>query len=77
MGHAAFIVLHLAAALFAGAMLLFLTIPLHILYGAYTNRVPRPGAVDPALQTFCPDCGERVLRVARKCRHCGGALTPS
>jgi hypothetical protein len=75
MGHATFIVLHLVAVLFAGAMLLFLTIPLHVLYGAFTNRAP--SAADAELQTFCPDCGERVLRVARKCKHCGSGLTPS
>ena len=33
----------------------------------------------PTLYThvICPDCREFVLKKARKCKHCGCALTPS
>lgn len=28
------------------------------------------------VHTKCPECRELVLRDARKCKHCGSALTP-
>ncbi len=37
-----------------------------------------PRAATPAeIQRPCPSCGEMILKVARKCRHCGEFLEPS
>lgn len=74
MGTLLFIVLHTLAALF-GAVLLFVTIPAHLIYLAVRNRgEPKPNA---ATHRKCPDCRELVLHDARVCKHCGCRLIPS
>lgn len=83
MGHFLFILLHLAAlVLFAWA--LFLTVPLHILFVAVRKPsaekpfIPGPGDIKNGYvpEVHCPDCRELVRADARKCKHCGTALTP-
>jgi len=79
MGHAIFIVLHLLAVAF-GAVLLFVTIPLHLIYAV--NRRTAKGVATaqpgPSARTHnhCPDCQEFVLKSANVCRFCGRALQP-
>jgi rRNA maturation protein Nop10 len=34
-------------------------------------------AISPKTHLKCPDCREFVLKDARKCKHCGCALTPT
>lgn len=34
------------------------------------------GVITPQTHVKCPDCRELVLHDARKCKHCGCALTP-
>lgn len=77
MGHLLFIVMHLMAALIF-AWLLFLTIPLHLIYAATKSRGSRPSADSPGPDTHvrCPDCRELVRMDAIKCKHCGTALVP-
>lgn len=39
--------------------------------------IPGPGDLpNPSTHVRCPDCREFVHRDARKCKHCGTALTP-
>jgi hypothetical protein len=82
MGHVLFILLHLIAVLFTGFVLLFLTIPLHLIYAVLGNRssnsTPAPAVDAPRPETHvrCPECRELVRRDARKCKHCGTGLTP-
>lgn len=78
MGHFIFVVFHFVAIIFLGGSLLLLTVPLHLIYYAVKrnnpNRVPQP---NPRTHVRCPDCQELVLKEARKCKHCGTALTPA
>lgn len=74
MGNLLFIVLHTLAALF-GAVLLFVTIPAHLIYLAVRSRSgPKPS---PATHVKCPECRELVLHDAKVCKHCGCRLIPS
>ncbi|MCU0920185.1 MAG: zinc ribbon domain-containing protein [Burkholderiaceae bacterium] len=85
MGHVLFVLLHLAALAFGLWGLLF-TIPLHLIYAAVRasrtaeppQSFPGPGDIAAgAVPTVrCPDCRELVRGDARKCKHCGSALTP-
>lgn len=73
MGHLIFFVFHLVALLYGWGFLL-LTVPLHLIYAAIrSNRRAPPVEED---QVRCPDCRELIRWDARKCRHCGTALTP-
>jgi hypothetical protein len=36
-----------------------------------------PGPVLPGGQTACPYCGETILSVAKKCKHCGEMIDPA
>ena len=72
MGHFLFLVLHLIAIIFA-AVLLFITIPAHLIYIAITAAGPTP---TPATHVKCPDCRELVLKDASVCKHCGCTLIP-
>lgn len=76
MGHLFFVLLHIAALLFFGVAFLFLTVPLHLIYGVLRSRsFGRPAAEDVP-QVRCPECRELVRADANKCKHCGSALTP-
>src|SRR5690349_17696191 len=72
-GHVIFAALHVLALLFAW-VLLFVTVPLHILYAVMTR--PKPGEPTPYTHYRCPDCREYVLNGAKVCKHCGRALAP-
>ena len=75
MGHAIFLALHLGAILF-GAVLLVVTIPLHLSYAVLRGR--QTGAAhDQAPQVHCPACRELVRHDATLCKHCGTVLTPT
>ncbi len=85
MGNFVFIVLHLCAVLF-GLWGLVITLPLHLIYLAVrakpsTAAVKYPGPGDLAQgivgQVNCPECKELIRSDARKCKHCGSAVTPS
>lgn len=39
------------------------------------DRSPHASQPVPATHIDCPHCGKRILREARVCRHCGGAVT--
>jgi|JI10StandDraft_1071094.scaffolds.fasta_scaffold1798142_1 hypothetical protein len=75
MGHFLFLVLHLIA-LVAGAVLLFVTIPSHLIYIAIKGRKQDSSAPSPETHVKCPDCRELVLKDARTCKHCGCKLVP-
>ena len=75
MGHLIFIVLHLIALLF-GAILLFVTIPAHLIYIAMKSKKRDPNAPTPWSHVRCPDCKELVLKEATVCKHCGCKLVP-
>jgi len=77
MGHFVFIVLHVLAFISAG-MLLFITIPLHIIYAVQTDKAARADPERPTPETHvrCPDCKELVRNDANVCKHCGCKLTP-
>lgn len=81
MGHFLFLVLHLIA-LFAGGVLLFLTIPLHVIYaymrsrGEAAARAQAATTPSPATHVRCPDCKELVLKEATVCKHCRCKLIP-
>lgn len=78
MGHALFVILHLSAAIFLGAGLLVITIPLHLIYGVLQARHGASSAADEsAFQVRCPACRELVRHDASLCKHCGSALTPT
>ena len=73
MGHFLFIILHLIA-VFLGMVLLFVTIPAHLIYAAIANRrADRPTA---KTHLTCPDCKELILKQAHVCKHCGCKLIP-
>jgi hypothetical protein len=77
MGHLIFVALHVIAALFA-PVLLFVTVPLHLVYAALStgNAVARRAQPTPATHVRCPDCKELVHREANVCPHCACALLP-
>jgi hypothetical protein len=75
MGHLIFIVLHLVA-LFFGAILLFLTIPAHLIFAAIRSKKRDPNTPRPDTHVRCPDCKEFVLKDATVCKHCGCKLIP-
>ena len=79
MGHLLFLLLH-TVALLTGAVWLFITIPLHIVYSAVGRRnAPAPGPesqASPRTHVKCPDCRELVQKDARVCKHCGCKLVP-
>ena len=84
MGHLLFAVLHLIALIFF-AWTLTLTIPLHLIYAAVSRNAPKrevfiPGPGDIAAgyvgQVNCPECRELIRADAKKCKHCGAAVTP-
>lgn len=78
MGHVLFVILHLGAAVFLGAGLLIITIPLHLIYGVLQARQSASAAADDsATQVRCPACREPVRYDASLCKHCGSALTPT
>jgi hypothetical protein len=74
MGHLIFVVLHFIALLF-GAMLLLVTIPLHLIYGVAGGR---RGPAPPNRWTHvkCPWCFELVFKKASICPHCRQGLVP-
>lgn len=76
MGHLVLLIMHVAALLTAPAAL-FLTIPLHLIYGT-TGRKGQPEAESPNPSTHvrCPDCRELVRKDASICKHCGCRLAP-
>lgn len=76
MGHLVFLVLHAIAILF-GVVLLFVTVPLHLIYAA-TRRSAKRGPPEPSARTHnrCPACQEFVLKGANVCRFCGTKLIP-
>lgn len=76
-GHFLFVMLHIIAVAVAGIGLLFLTIPMHLIYGVIASR-GSGGSAKPQYVTHvrCHACSEYVLREANKCKHCGEALTP-
>lgn len=79
MGHAVFTVLHVIAVLVAGLQLLYLTIPLHLIYAVLSGRSRASGdpeAPSPRTHVRCPICRELVRRDASKCRYCGAELAP-
>jgi hypothetical protein len=80
MGHLIFVVMHLLCLLF-GSLGLLLTIPLHLIYAAISNRSSKPSSSSDAddWKTYgrCPYCKEQVRRDAVKCKHCGSVLDPA
>lgn len=75
MGHLIFVILHATALLF-GAVLLFLTIPAHLVYAAVRTKKHDPDAPRPNTHDRCPDCKEFVRNEAKVCKHCGCKLIP-
>lgn len=73
MAHLLFLVMHLLA-LFLAAVLLFVTVPAHLIYVAVVRN--RPARPTPATHVKCPACKELVLKEARVCKHCGERLIP-
>jgi hypothetical protein len=69
MGHFLFLLLH-AGALLVYPPALWVTLPLHLIYGVLGRR--RADALHR-----CPDCKELVLKAAVVCKHCGCRLKPS
>lgn len=43
------------------------------MFGA-SSREPRAPEIDPMLFRDCPDCGQPVLHIAPRCRHCGHTM---
>ena len=74
MGHLFFVLMHVAAVLFY-PLALWLTLPLHLIYGVLGRR--RAGAPTRWTHVRCPDCKELVRKDAVVCRHCGCRLVPS
>jgi hypothetical protein len=79
MGHVVFLLLHIGAVLLA-PIVLVITIPLHLIYGAVRSGrrpVRDPNAPTPETHVRCPDCQELVHMEARRCRFCGVTLIPA
>jgi hypothetical protein len=79
MGHVIFVLFHLGALAFA-PLVLVITIPLHLIYGAVsgmTRPTRDPDAPTPDTHVRCPDCKELVHKEARRCKHCGITLVPA
>lgn len=76
MGHLLFLLLHLVAFLFF-PMLLFLTLPLHLIYAAVGGRKRDHNAPTPQTHVRCPWCKELVHKEASVCGHCRKSLTPA
>lgn len=74
MGHLIFVMFHIIAILFTGWLLLFLTIPLHLIYAAASKK---PKGPSPWTDVFCPDCKEFIHKEANVCKHCGCKLVPA
>jgi hypothetical protein len=79
MGHLLLVILHVVAA-FAFWPALFVTVPLHLVYGVMSAR---SDAADEAasrardaaeLLRPCPKCAELIQRAAVVCRHCGASV---
>jgi hypothetical protein len=75
MGHLIFLVLHVLALLF-GPVLLFITIPAHLIYAAVGSRKREPNTPHPDTHVRCPDCKELIFKEAKVCKHCGCKLIP-
>lgn len=77
MGHVFLVLLHFVA-LLVWPGVLFLTLPLHVIYAALRNRssVPKELPISPLTHARCPECREIVLKDARKCKHCGSIIAP-
>jgi len=70
MGHVVFLLLHIAAALLLWP-LLFLTLPLHLIYAG----TKRPGT-SFWTHVRCPRCRNEISKQASVCTHCGCELVP-
>ena len=75
MGHLLFLLPHVIALLF-GAVLLFITIPAHLIYAAVRSRSGREERPNRWTHVRCPDCKELVRKEANVCKHCGCKLVP-
>lgn len=80
MGHLIFIILHILALLF-GAVALFVTVPMHMIYTVVKQRsgatpTSQPEAPDDRTHHRCPECRELIRKDASKCKHCGCTLIP-
>ena len=69
--HFLFIILHLVSIFFISGMLLFITIPTHIIYTAIAK--PKPTG---RTHVRCPDCREVIRKDASVCKHCTCPLVP-
>jgi hypothetical protein len=74
-GHVVFLFLHFIAAVFIAPVLLFVTIPAHLIYGAVSYNKPASKPT-PDTHVRCPDCRELVLKDANVCKYCGCKLIP-
>ena len=75
MGHFLFIIQHLVAILF-GMLLLFVTIPLHLIYAAVRSSKVKEPVPTPKTHHHCPECPELIRLDARVCRFCNCKLEP-
>ena len=77
MGHLLLLILHAIAALFFWPAL-FVTVPLHLIYGisASSASARARSAPNPRTHVKCPWCRELVDREASVCPHCRKEVTP-
>ena len=76
MGHLIFLLLHFLALIF-GMVLLFITIPLHLIYCAASSKpAPDPNRPNWRTHVICPTCRELVRSEAHICVHCRQGLVP-
>jgi ribosomal protein L37AE/L43A len=81
MGHLALLLMHGLAALFFWPAL-FLTIPIHLLYGVLAGnqsareREREAAEIAEAQLRACPACAEKIQRAATVCRFCGTTVAP-